>query len=281
MIVDLEAFKLPPCLILRRDGGTLYPTRDIAAAIDRRATYGFYKSLYVTDVRQAGHFAQFFKVLELMGYEWAKDLAHVPYGLLSVEGGALSSRKGNTVLLEDLFDEARARVLKIIEEKNPGLPDKEHAAEKIGQGAIIFASLYNNRIKDVDFYWDRILSFDGETGPYVQYAHARCCSVLEKAGATAVYADFSCLNDPASFAAAKTLAAFPAKLIDAADKYEPYIISRHLMLVCAAFNRFYHENPILSAEGGLRAARLALTAAVKTVLETGLKLLGIAAVERM
>lgn len=287
-IVDLEAYKMPPCLILRSDGGTLYHSRDIAAALDRKKTYDFHKSIYVTDMRQSLHFAQFFKVLELMGYEWSKDMYHVPYGLLSLETGPLSARKGNTVLLEDLFDEAVSRVLEIINEKNPLLPGKENIAEDVGVGAVLFGILYTSRMKDMVFSWKTALNFDGETGPYVQYTHARAVSVLYKSGEDTdklrkdvLNCDFSILADDASFELIKELAAYPGKIADAAEKFEPFIISRALVDISGAFNKFYHENPVLNSAGDVRKVRLALVVCVKDVLKTGLALLGIKAPEQM
>ncbi|MCL2702540.1 MAG: arginine--tRNA ligase [Defluviitaleaceae bacterium] len=283
-IVELEQYKMPVCLILRSDGGTLYPTRDIAAALDRMREYGFYKSLYVTDMRQNLHFAQFFKVLELMGYEWAKDLVHIPYGLLSLESGALSARKGNVVLLEDLFDESAKRILDIINEKNADLPDKESVAEDVGVGAIVFGVLYTSRIKDLVFSWEKALNFDGETGPYVQYTHARASSVLVKSEMLEdglEKADYGSLTDDESFELIKAIGAFPDKLREAADKYEPFILSRSLVSVAQAFNKFYHENPILHSKGTVRAARLELVKCTRDVLKTGLGLLGIKAPEKM
>ena len=281
MIVDLEPHKMPPCLILRSDGGTLYPSRDIATALDRWNDFHFHKSIYVTDMRQSLHFAQFFKVVELMGYEWAKDMVHVPYGLLSLEGEALSSRKGNVLLLQELFDKAAAGILDIINEKNPELPNKERVAEQVGIGATIFSALYNSRIKDTDIQWSKILSFEGETGPYVQYTHARCAGVLEKAGEDYSNADLTLLDDELSFAVCKLVYEFPARLQEAAEKLEPFVISRHLMDLAQAFNRFYHDNPILSSPDGVRQARLYLVSVVKNVICGGLELLGIASPEKM
>jgi len=281
MIVDLEAHKMPPCLILRSDGGTLYPTRDIATAFDRMNEFSFHKSIYVTDMRQSLHFAQFFKVIELMGYEWAQNLVHVPYGLLSLEGEALSSRKGNVLLLQELFDKAAAGILQIINEKNPDLADKEAVAEKVGIGAVIFGALYNSRIKDADIQWSKILSFEGETGPYVQYAYARCASVLERANEPYANADLSLLEDEQSFVLAKLIYTYPDKVAEAAEKCEPYLIARHLIDLAQAFNRFYHDNQILSSPDGIRQARLYLVSVVKDVIGGGLGLLGIASLERM
>ncbi len=286
-IVDLESFNMPPCLILRSDGGTLYPTRDIAAALYRYKTYQFEKALYITALDQSLHFAQFFKVLELMGYDFAQKLVHVPYGMVSVDSGKLSTRKGNMILIEDLLDEAVSKTLKIIEEKNPNLENKEEIAKEVGIGAVKFNDLYNGRIKDVTFSWDRMLNFDGETGPYVQYTHARACGVLQKAGLADKQADcfhsieYAHLTNDVSLELIKLMQEFPERIIEATNKYEPYLVTRLIVALCTAFNKFYHDYPILTAEEGQKNARLALTYCVKTVIATGLSLLGIKAPEKM
>ncbi|MCL2665095.1 MAG: arginine--tRNA ligase [Defluviitaleaceae bacterium] len=282
-IVDLEDYKMPPVLILRRDGGTLYHTRDLAAAIDRREEYGFSICLIVTGSEQILYFNQMKKVLELMGHEWAADVEHIPYGLFVMEDGKYSSRRGNVIKMEDLLDEAVAKTLAIINEKNPALSNKEDVAAQVGIGAVIFFKLYNNRIKDVNFSFEHVLNFDGETGPYVQYAHARACSVLEKGG------NFSAddaiagknLADDESFAVLRLLHKFPDAVAEAANKREPFLVSRHLVALAQAFNRFYHNRTVLTDEPELRAARLSLTHAVKTVLSNGLGLLGMAAPKKM
>lgn len=281
MIVDLEAEGMPPCLILRKDGGTLYATRDIAAALYRKRTYGFDKCIYLTALDQNLHFQQWFKVVEKMGYDWAKDLVHVPFGLVSLESGKLSTRKGHVVLMEDLLNQAIAETQKIIEEKNPDLPHKDEVAKQVGIGAVIFNDLYNGRRKDVVFEWKRMLNFDGETGPYVQYTHARACSILKKADTHQKDVDYSVLTDDASVAVCKLLDAFPEKVLEAAEKYEPSVISRQLMDIAQSFNKFYHDNPILNSEDHVREARVALVAAVEMVLKQGLALLGIQAPEQM
>jgi arginyl-tRNA synthetase len=281
-IVDLDAYKMPPCLILRSDGGSLYPTRDIAAALDRKNTYHFEKSLYVTGMDQSLHFAQWMKVVELMGYDWAKDMTHIPYGLVVFKDGKVSSRYGNVVVMEDILNDAIAKTKKIIDEKNPHLDHKDEIAEQVGIGAVIFNQLYNSRIKDVLFDSERMINFEGETGPYVQYTHARACSILEKAAAnTPASINWSLLSDEYSFETLKIIYEYPAKILEAAEKYEPYIISRFLMALAQSFNKFYHNNPILTASNDEKAARLMLTRCAKGVLKSGLALLGIGAPDKM
>jgi len=284
-VVDLEEYNMPPCLILRRDGGTLYPTRDISAAIYRKKTYDFDKCLYITALDQKLHFAQWFKVLELMGYKWSSDLVHIPFGLVSLGDGKLSTRKGHVVLMEDILNSAVEKTNSIINEKNPNLNDKKQIAEDVGIGAVIFNDLYNSRIKNVVFDLQKMLNFDGETGPYVQYTHARAASVLRKANVSeenlSFDIDFKTLTDDASVEVCRALSQYPQKIIDAAEKYEPYIITRHIVYLCQAFNRFYHDNSILGSDNETKKARIALTFAVKTVIHSGLELLGIKAPDEM
>lgn len=173
-MVRLDDYQMPPCMILKKDGATLYATRDIAAALYRKDTYDFAKCLYVVAYQQNLHFKQWFKVIELMGYDWYKELEHVAFGMVSFEGQTLSTRKGRVVYLDDLLQGALEKARAIIEEKNPDLPNKDEVARQVGIGAVVFTALFNNRIKDIDFWWDRALNFDGETGPYVQYSYARC-----------------------------------------------------------------------------------------------------------
>lgn len=284
-IVDLSEENMPPCLIIRKDGGTLYATRDITAALYRKKTYDFDKCIYLTALDQNLHFAQWFAVIHKMGYDWYQDLIHVPFGLVSLESGKLSTRHGNVVLMEELLHQAIAETQKIIEEKNPSLPDKETVAQKVGIGAVIFNDLYNTRIKDVVFSWERMLNFDGETGPYVQYTHARACSILKKVPDCKTEdlqtASFAKLDDEATLQVCKLLEAFPSKIEDAAAKLEPYLLTRHLVAIAQAFNKFYHDNPILNSADDVRFARLAVVLAVKTVLSSGLALLGIESPEQM
>lgn len=282
MIVDLEHKNMAPCLIIRKDGGTLYATRDITAALYRKKTYNFDKCIYLTALDQNLHFAQWFEVIHLMGYDWYKDLIHVPFGLVSLDSGKLSTRHGNVILMEDLLNQAIGETKKIIEEKNPSLENKEEVAKQVGIGAVIFNDLYNGRIKDVVFSWERMLNFDGETGPYVQYTHARACSILKRAGDINLSdIHFDALSDEASLDICKLLETYPEKIKDAANKLEPSVVTRHLVAIAQAFNKFYHDNPILNSEEDVRQARLAVVVAVKTVMKEGLRLLGIDAPEQM
>lgn len=267
-IVDLSEYNLPPCIILKSDGSTIYATRDIAAVLYRKKTYDFDKCIYVTSAGQSVHFAQLFKVIELMGYPWAKDLVHVPYGTVSINGTKLATRTGNVVLLKDLFHEAIDKVRAIIEEKNPALENKDKVAEEVGVGAIVFYYLSNNRNRDINFMMEDALSFEGNTGPYAQYTYARTCSVLSKSGMD-IGGNVS-LPDTLrteEFALIKILGLFGEKTQQALAEYEPAVITRYILDVCAAFNRFYHDCQILSAQDQTtRAFRVSLTAATKTVL---------------
>ena len=282
-IVDLEEYNMPPCLILRSDGGTLYPTRDISAAIYRKKEYDFAKCLYVTALDQNLHFAQWFKVVELMGYDWASDLIHIPFGLVSLQDSKLSTRKGHVVLMEDILNSAVERALNVIEEKNPDLKDKEKVAEKVGIGAVIFNDLYNSRIKNVVFDLERMINFIGETGPYVQYTYARCCSILRKIGAEEIKneIDYSIITDDNSMEVCRTIGQFEQKLIDAANKNEPYIVSRYLVDLCQKFSGFYDNNRIVGSDEETVKARAAVVYAVKTIIKSGMSILGIECPEQM
>ncbi len=280
-IVDLEPYGMPPALILRSDGATLYMTRDLAAATYRKKTYNFDKSLYVVAYQQDLHFKQLFKVLELMGYDWAKDCEHVSFGMVSFEGQAMSTREGRVVYLDDLLNNSIEKARKIIDEKSPDLENKDEVAKQIGVGAVVFFALYNNRIKDIDFWWDRALNFDGETGPYVMYTHARCCSVLRKAGECAAAPDFSALSDPEAQDVIRLIGQFPEIAKNALNRSEPSMITRFSVDLAQAYNKFYYEHRILDDDAATTAARVALTRAVKAVIKTGLWLIGIEAPERM
>lgn len=273
-IVKLDEYGYPPCLILKSDGSTIYATRDIAAAIYRKENYNFDKCIYVTSAGQSLHFAQFFKVLGMMGYEWSVDMVHVPFGTVSIEGAKLATRTGNVVLLEDIFRIATQKTLDIINEKNPNLEDKESVASAVGVGAVVFHDLSNNRIKDVNFVWDEVLNFDGNTGPYVQYTFARCSGIIEKSDG--VKDGEFVFTDDTEKALVKTLTAFGEKVENARRELEPSIVARYMLDVCADFNRFYHDCPVLRAEDErVRNTRIALVKATKTVLYNGLHLIGL------
>ena len=271
-IVNLEQWNMPVCLILKRDGSTLYPTRDIAAAVYRKGEYNFDKAIYVTAAQQSLHFAQWFKVVELMGYDWHDQLVHVPYGTVSVNGAKLATRTGNVVLLKDLFAEAIARVKEIARDKHSDEAELQSIAEKVGVGAVVFHYLSNNRMRDINFIMEDALSFDGNTGPYAQYTYARTCSVLNKVGAEGVMTDAALSELEVELA--KTLSVFPERVNAAISDYEPSIITRYILDLCAAFNRFYHECSIASCEDAdLRSSRIALTRATNQILKTALHLI--------
>ena len=284
-IVDLEEYGMPPCLILKRDGSTLYPTRDIAAAVYRKNEYNFDKAIYVTAAQQSLHFAQWFKVVELMGYDWYDQLVHVPYGMVSLNGAKLATRTGNVVLLRDLFQAAIDKVRQIMEEKNPNLANKDEAAEAVGVGAVIFYYLSNNRIKDINFNMEDALSYEGNTGPYVQYTYARTCSIVRRAaeaGVMADGADFAAATEVQETELLKTLSRFGECVVGAIRDYEPSEVTRYILDVATAFNRFYHDCSILSAENEeQKKLRLALTAATKTVLGNAFELICLRKIEQI
>ena len=279
-IVDLEEYGMPPCLILKRDGSTLYPTRDIAAAVYRKNTYDFDKCIYVTSAGQSLHFAQWFKVVDLMGYPWADELVHVPYGTVSIDGAKLATRTGNVVLLKDLFATAIEKSLGIIEEKNPNLENKDEVAKAVGVGAVVFHYLLGGRIKDINFIMEDALSFEGNTGPYAQYTYARTCSILRRAEAPATVTAKITREEESELV--KVLLRFPEKVKSAMDDYEPSTITRYALDVCAAFNRFYHECPILGCEDEeVKATRLCLVKATNNILGNALSLICVGTPEKI
>ena len=279
-VVDLEPYGMPPCLILKSDGSTLYATRDIAAAVYRKNTYDFDKCLYVVAYQQNLHFKQIFKVLELMGKTWAKDLVHVAYGMVSLEDGAMSTRKGKVVLLEDVIDKTIEKALKVIEEKNPSLPDKEATARAVGTGAVIFGALCNNKIKDIVFSYDRVLNFDGETCPYVQYTVARCNSVIEKCGKTPLFTEIPDMTEE-EYEVISILGRFGEVVKAAAEKFEPSLVTRYSLDLASSFNKFYIACKIAVDDSVLRSFRLSIVKSVKITLTNALGLLGIETVDKM
>lgn len=283
-IVDLSDYDMAPCIIKKADGGSIYATRDLAAIFYRKETYHFSKCLYVTGQEQKLHFAQVFKVVELLGYDWAAtQLVHIPYGLVSLEGAKLSTRNGNIIYAEDILLEAISKVKEVIAEKNPDLEHPDEVARMVGVGAIIFNDLYNQRIKDVSFKWEKILNFEGETGPYVQYTYARCSSLLRAVPDfdTSAEIDYSVLTDLDSMELLKAINKFPKVILDAAEKYEPFLISRFAIDVAQAFNHFYNSNRINVPEDTIRNARLQLVAVTRKTLRDALALLGIGCPEQM
>ena len=281
-VVDLEEYNMPPALITKNDGSTLYMTRDLAAAVYRKNTYNFDKCIYVVGSQQSLHFQQLFKVLELVGFEWAKDLIHVPFGMVALEEGTMSTRKGRVVFLEDVLKQAIEKTKETMLAKNPDAKNIDEIAKKVGVGAVVFQELSNSRIKDYTFSWERTLSFEGETGPYVQYTHARCCAVLRKANEEVTSdINYDLLTNEDSVEVLKTIASFNKSIVSAMNRNEPHIVTRFVLDLAQAFNKFYHDNPILVEDAEVRKARLALVAATRQTLENGLKLLGMQAPERM
>mgnify|MGYP004676001607 FL=1 len=282
-VVDLEAYGMPPALILRSDGATLYITRDLAAAFYRHNTYHFDKCLYVVAYQQNLHFKQLFKIIELMGHDWCKGMEHVSFGMVSYEGRALSTREGYVVYLEDLLNKAIEKAREIIEEKSPNLPNKDEVARQVGVGAVVYFDLHNDRNKDIDFRWERALNFDGETGPYVQYTHARCCSVLRKAEAfAAAEPDYSVITDDEAQDVLMLISHFPQAVRKAMEQSEPSLITRHTTQLAQAYNKYYFEHRIMDeSDPAGTAARVNLTRAVRDVIKTGLYLIGVEAPERM
>ena len=285
-VVDLEEHGLGVALITKSDGSTLYITRDIAAAVYRKENYNFHKNIYVVASQQNLHFQQWIKILSLMGYEWAENCVHVPFGLVSLEEGTMSTRHGRVVFLEDVLNRAVEQTKEIIREKGVNTENIDETAKMVGIGAVVFNELSNNRIKDYVFSWNKVLDFNGETGPYVQYTYARCASVLRNAGEEAVKAaqaeiKAEYITSESAFALAKLLYRLPQVVVEAAEKYEPSIVTRHLVDIAQGFNRFYHDEHILVDNEEEKVAKLALVLAAKTAIKNGLALLGMEAPERM
>ncbi|WP_126427678.1 arginine--tRNA ligase [Brevibacillus marinus] len=285
LVVNLDEYDMPPCLIKKSDGATLYATRDLAAALYRHETYDFAKALYVVGNEQRLHFQQIFRVLEKMGYEWAKEMYHIPFGMMLKDGKKMSTRKGQVVLLEEVLAQAITDVAKVIEEKNPTLANKEEVARQVGVGAVIFHDLKNYRLNDINFSWEEMLTFEGETGPYVQYTHARACSLLRKGGyqpgSPAFDLDAGALDSAEAWSVVTLLTAFPEVLDRAREQFDPSQVGKYVIDLAQAFNKYYANVRILAEDDRIKMSRLALVAAVVTVLREGLRLLGLAAPEEM
>lgn len=281
-VVNLDDYDMPPCLLVKADGATLYATRDIAAAYYRKQTYDFYKCLYVVAYQQNLHFKQLFQVLKLMDFAGADDMEHVAFGMVSMEDGSMSTRKGHVVWLQEVLDKAVEKARDIINEKNPSATDKDEIAESVGVGAVVFSALWNNRIKDIVFSYDKVLNFDGETAPYVQYTYARCASALRKGGEPDFeQIDLGAIVDDEGYDVLKSVITFGESVRLAAKLREPCYVTRHVVDLAEKFNRFYIDHRIIVDDAPTRNARLALTKAVGNVIKCGLGLLGIDAPEEM
>jgi len=284
-IIDLEDKGMAPCIIEKSNGSSTYATRDLAAIMYRSRTYNFDKALYVTSYEQVLHFKQVFETAKLLGLEekHIKGLEHVPFGMVLLKTGKMSTREGNVIKLEELLNEAMSRAKNIIEEKNPELENKDEVAKKVGIGAVIFNDLANSRVKDEIFDWDTILNFQGETGPYVQYTYVRTKSVIEKAGGIPDVSEVkpSYLLDETSSKILKLIYSFEDILIQVTDKNEPSILSRYLIDLAKAYSNFYNENKIIGDDKELQNARVYLTYAVGKVLKIGAGLLGIEMPDKM
>ncbi|EGP5221754.1 arginine--tRNA ligase [Enterococcus faecium] len=279
-IVDLSAYDLNPALIKKSDGATLYITRDLAAALYRKRTYDFKQSLYVVGNEQSYHFKQLKAVLKEMGFDWSDDMHHIPFGLITQGGKKLSTRKGKIVLLEEVLNEAIQSAKEQISEKNPDLENKDVVAKQVGVGAVIFHDLKNDRLNTFDFNLEEVVRFEGETGPYVQYTHARAVSLLEKAGFVPSETVDYALNDDISWEVVKLVQKYPETVLSAGEKYEPSVIAKHAIKLAQAFNKYYAHTKIL-ADDEQKEARLALVYAVTVLLKEDLRLLGLHAPDKM
>jgi arginyl-tRNA synthetase len=282
LVVNLEQYGMPPCLLKKKDEASLYATRDVCAAEYRAREFGFSRMLYVVGSEQRLHFKQFFKVLELMGYPWVKDCVHVDFGLIKFKEGKMSTRAGRIILLEEVLKEAVERARGIIQEKNPDLSKAEEIARQVGIGAVIFADLSSRRTRDVLFDWKEVLNFDGETGPYLQYTHARLCSVIRKYGKPAGgETDFSLLKEKDEYLLVRKLESFPRSIVSAAETYEPVVLCNYLIELASIFNRYYNHHRIISKNEELTGARVLLADCTRQVLRNGLHLLGMETPEEM
>lgn len=284
-VINLEEKQMPPCLIEKSNGSTTYATRDLAAILYRARTYDFDKALYVTSYEQILHFKQVFETAKLLGIDekYTNNLVHIPFGMVQLKTGKMSTREGNIIKLEDLLNEAISRVKQIMEAKNPDLENKEKIAEIIGIGAVIFNDLYNSRVKDEIFDWDEMLNFNGETGPYLQYIYVRTNSILQKAGYVPKLQDinYAEMNNENAIEIIKLLYNFEEIVKQAAEKYEPYIIARYLIDLAQAFSSFYNNYKIMVDDKKVQETRLYLTHCVNIVLKNGADLLGMKMPEKM
>jgi len=281
-VVMLDKYNMPPCIIKKSDGATIYATRDLAAAMYRKKIYDFYENIYVVGSSQSLHFKQVFTTLKLMGHEWAEDCKHVGFGLVKFAEGKFSTRSGNAIYLEELLNEAVVKALEVINEKNPNLENKEEVAKKIGIGSIVFTYLKNNREKDIIFDWKEMLNFEGETGPYVQYTYARGKSILRKAGEIKGTVNYSKVTSSEEFELVKAISRLQDAVLLAIDKLEPSIVTRHVIEIAKAFNKFYNAHGILNAEDEeVKNTRLKLVEATCQSIKNGLYLIGLDVVEKM
>ena len=279
-VVHLDKYDLPPALIKKSDGATLYITRDLAAAHYRKATYDFAKNIYVVGNEQANHFRQLKAVLNEMGRDWQENMIHVGFGLITLGGKKLSTRKGKIVLLEEVLREAEELALKQIEAKNPNLPNKEQVAKQVGVGAVIFHDLKNDRTNNFDFNLEEVVQFEGETGPYVQYTRARAMSILRKAGVSVDLSQPLSLEDDYAWEVLKQIENYPNIVKYAESKFEPSVISKYVISLAQAFNKYYANSRILQEDEGLNA-RLALVEATAVILKQGLAILGVESPDEM
>ncbi|MGV3079958.1 arginine--tRNA ligase [Streptococcus sp. 32226D021BW] len=279
-IVDLESYNLPPALIMKTDGATLYITRDMATAMYRKRTYDFVKSIYVVGQEQINHFKQLKAVLKEMDFDWSDDMTHITFGLVTKDKKKLSTRKGNIILLEPTLDEAISRALTQIEAKNPDLENKEEVAHAVGVGAVKFYDLKTDRDNGYDFDLEAMVSFEGETGPYVQYAYARIQSILRKANFVPSAENDYKLADAESWEIIKHIQNFSNLVERAGDKFDPSLIAKYAINLAQAFNKYYAHTRILD-ENPERDSRLALAYATGVVLKEALRLLGVKAPEKM
>lgn len=291
LVVRLDEDGMPPCLLVKSDGTSIYATRDLATALYRRSEMNAELLLYVVGGEQALHFRQVFRVLEKMDPTWQDRCRHIPFGLMMMEGQKMSTRRGKVLFLEDVLNEAVQRAKEVIEAKNPSLANKDAVAEAVGIGAVVFGDLKNTRTLDVDFSLQEVLNFDGETGPYLQYTYARTSSILRKAGAASQDAgisvsgqpnlDFALVDNEYVWSLLKLISHYPHRLSQAVERYEPSVLARYLLELAQAFNRFYHHVKVLDGSAAEQAFKLSLVRASADALRKGLTLLGLRALEEL